>query len=78
MGSGTTNIAAEQLNRQHLEVCVKKLEDDVYRDRDTYYISGDWTMNGVRYDNHYVIWFYVVEVLPHPKGWGFSPVADRE
>ena len=58
-GEWTTNIAAEQLNQRHLEVCVKKLEDSVYRDRDTYHIGGDWTMNGGRYDNHYAIWCYV-------------------
>ena len=43
-GEWTTNIAAEQLNQRHLEVCVKTLEDSVYRDRDTYHIGGDWTM----------------------------------
>ena len=46
-------------NRPHLEVCGRKLEDDVYWDRDTYDIGGDWTMNGGRYDNHYVSRFYV-------------------
>ena len=57
-GSGTTHIATEQQNRRHLEICVKKLKDEVYRNRDTCHIGGDWTMNGVRYDNYYVIWCY--------------------
>ena len=41
------------------ETSVKKMGDGVYCYWDTYKIGGDWTINGVRYDDFYWIFFYV-------------------
>ena len=45
----------------------------MYRDRDTYHIGGDWTMKGVRYDNHNESDFYTLCLSLITHYWTFNP-----
>ena len=54
------------------EILVKKLDGTYYRYIDTYDVTGDWVINGVQYDDHYRIYFYV-----DSEGWIYSVRVER-